>query len=47
MAQAFRINAVADSRRDVPFDRHLQCGQPLRRMQQGLHRDELVLVTMD
>ena len=47
VAQAFLVDAVADAGRDVPFDRHLQRGQPLRGVEQRLHRDELVLVAMD
>ena len=47
LAQAFLVDAVADAGRDVPFGRYVERGQPLRGVEQRLHRDELVLVAVD
>ena len=47
MAQALLVDAVADARRHVPLDRHLERGQRLRALEQRLHRDQIVLVAVD
>ena len=47
MAQPFAVDAVADALREVPFGRHAQLRKRLRRMKQGLRRDDIVGVAMD
>ena len=47
LAKAFLIDPVTDSLRYVPFHRHLKRGQTLRRMEQGLNRNQLILVAVD
>ena len=46
LAQAFVIDSVAETRRNMPFGRDLERGQRLRGVHQRLHRDEVVRITM-
>ena len=42
MAEPFRVDAVTDAGRHVPFDRDAERRQALRRLEQGLRRNEIV-----
>ena len=46
MAQPFRVDAVTDAGGHVPFDRDAERGQALRRLEQRLRRNEIILVAM-
>ena len=47
MAEAFRVDAVADACGKVPFDRHAERGEALGGLEQGLGRDQVVATAMD
>ena len=47
VAQAFGVDAVADAGGQMPLDRHAERGQPLRRLEQRLRRNELVAIAVD
>ena len=46
MAEAFGIDAVADTRRKMPLDRDVKRGERLRRHEQGLCRNEIVALAV-
>src|SRR4051812_27643386 len=46
VAQPFLVDAVADAGGDMPFGRHVERGERAGRLEQGLHRDQVVGLTM-
>ena len=47
MAQSFAVDAMADTGRQVPFDRHFQRRETLGRLEQRLRRNEIVTVAVN
>ena len=47
LAEAFLIDAVADARRDVPLGWDVERSEPLRGVEQRLHRDEFIPIAVD
>src|SRR5262249_12231579 len=45
--QALLVDAVADTLREMPLDRHAERREPARGLEQSLRRNEIVLIAMD
>src|SRR5579883_628683 len=47
MLEAAIVDAMSDAERQMPLARNVRLGERLRRFEQSLERDELILVAMD